>query len=400
MKIITLFGDTPVKKALLALAVLSPLASTAHAQSIVTLYGLIDEGFEAVSNAPVPGSESGGRQYRLDGTYGLNSSRWGLRGSEDLGDGLKAIFTLENGFELNNGKLGQGGAEFGRQAFVGLSSGQFGTVTLGRQYDSVVDYLGRFEFGDSNVGTAHSAHPADLDNFNNSRRTNNAVKFKSVDYAGLTFGGLYSFGGVPGSVATNQEYSFGAGYTNGPLSLGVAYLNVKNPAASLFGSNPSDTATSNGLTGSPVFSGFVSAGSYQVVGAGGSYAVGPAVLGFTYSNIRFGNIAALYNGTASFNDAEASFQYHFTPQLLAGVAYNYLHGSAVTGTVGGSNYNQFGAGIDYTLTKRTDVYAAVDYQAVNGHDSTGHGAVANLSGVSASSNRYQTVGRIGIRHRF
>lgn len=389
-----------MKKALLTLAALSPFATAVHAQSSVTLYGLIDEGFEAVSNAPVPGAKSVGRQYRLDATNGLNSSRWGLRGSEDLGDGLKAIFTLEDGFELNNGRFGQGGAEFGRQAFIGVSSDRFGTITFGRQYDSVVDFVGGFEFGDSAVGTDHSAHPADLDNFNNGRRTNNSVKFKSANYEGLTFGALYSFGGVPGAVATNQEYSFGASYANGPLSLGVAYLNVKNPSASLFGSNPSDTATSNGLTSSPVFSGFVSASSYQVTGAGGSYALGQAVLGFTYSNIRFAKISALQNGTATFNDAEASFQYHLTPSLLAGVAYNYLHGSAVRGTVGGSNYNQFGAGVNYNLTKRTDVYAAVNYQTANGHDSTGNGAVANLSGVSASSNRYQTVGRVGIRHRF
>jgi predicted porin len=85
---------------------------------------------------------------------------------------------------------------------------------------------------------------------------------------------------------------------------------------------------------------------------------------------------------------------------LAGVAYNYLHGSAVTDRIGGSNYNQFAAGVNYSLSARTDLYAAVDYQTANGHDSTGRGAVANLSGVSPSSNRYQTVGRLGMRHRF
>jgi predicted porin len=61
--------------------------------------------------------------------------------------------TGEDGFELNTGKLDQSGAEFGRQAFVGLSSNRFGTVTLGRQYAGAVDYLGGFEFGGSDVGT-------------------------------------------------------------------------------------------------------------------------------------------------------------------------------------------------------------------------------------------------------
>ncbi|WP_158903466.1 porin [Burkholderia sp. L27(2015)] len=387
-----------MKKHILAFVALCPLVGAVHAQSTVTLYGLIDEGFEAINNTNVAGST--GHQYRLDATYGLNSSRWGLRGTEDLGGGLAAVFTLENGFELNSGKLGQGGAEFGRQAFVGLSSRQLGTVTLGRQYDSVVDYLGGFEFGDSSVGTGHSAHPGDLDNFNNGRRTNNAIKFKSIDYAGLTFGGVYSLGGVPGSLTTNQVYSLGAGYKQGPLALGVAYLNVKNPAASLFGSNPSDTAASNGLTATPVYSGYATATSYQVIGTGASYTLGAAVLGATYSNVRFANIAALGGSTAVFNDAEASFQYRLTQTFLAGVSYNYTRGSEVTGKVGGVNYNQFAIGANYTLSKRTDVYAVLDYQTVSGRDSTGGVAVANVAGVSPSTNPHQAVGRVGIRTRF
>jgi predicted porin len=142
-----------MKRQLLALVALCPLAGTAHAHSRVTLYGLIDEGFEALSNVPVTGKTVGGRQYRLDATFGLNGPRGGLRGTEDLGGGLAAVFTLEDGFELNTGKLSQDGAEFGRQAFVGLSSNWFGTVTLGRQCAGAVDYLGGFEFGDSDVGT-------------------------------------------------------------------------------------------------------------------------------------------------------------------------------------------------------------------------------------------------------
>ncbi|GAB7522922.1 porin [Paraburkholderia sp. 2C] len=364
------------------------------------LYGLIDEGFEAVSNVAVAGTNGGHSKFGLDAINGLNGTRWGLRGSEDLGGGLSAVFTLENGFDLNSGKLAQGGDEFGRQAFVGIKSRDFGTVTLGRQYDSVVDYVGGLEFADSSLGTAHAAHPGDLDNFNNTRRTNNAVKFLSPNYAGLTFGGVYSFGGVPGSVATNQVYSFGAGYSRGPVSLGVAYLNARNPASSLFGSNPSDTATSNGLTGTPVFSGYRTAALYQVIGAGGSYALGPATLGATFSNTRFGGIAQLGGTTAAFNNAEASFQYHLTPRFLVGLSYNFTHGSQVSSTVGGANYNQYAVGANYSLSTRTDVYSAVIYQTANGHNSTGAAAVANINGVSASSNQQQAVARIGLRTKF
>ncbi|WP_407670872.1 porin [Paraburkholderia franconis] len=389
-----------MKRMLIACAITLPIATVAHAQSGVTLYGLIDEGFEAISNAPTTAGSPGARQYRLDATNGLNSSRWGLKGREELGGGLTALFQLENGFELNNGRLGQGGAEFGRQAFVGIESRPFGTLTLGRQYDSVVDYVGKLEFGDSNVGTAHGAHPVDIDNFNNSRRTNNAVKYTSNDYGGFTFGGVYSFGGVAGSVARNQIFSVGSGYHNGPLTAGAAYLQARNPSTSLFGSNPSDTATANGLTGTPVVSGYASANAYHVIGAGATYALGDAILGANWSNVRFAGIAALGNSSAIFNNVEASLQYHVTPKLLAGVAFDYLHGSHVSDTVGGANYSQFSTGVNYTLSLRTDLYAALDYQVANGRDSSGHGAVANIAGVSPSSNRYQAVGRIGLRHRF
>ncbi|MEI6000404.1 porin [Paraburkholderia bengalensis] len=385
---------------LIVCAAAMPVATVAHAQGSVTLYGLIDEGFETISNATTTAGALGGRQFRLDATNGLNSSRWGLKGREELGGALTALFQLENGFELNNGRLGQGGALFGRQAFVGIESKQLGTLTLGRQYDSIVDYVGKLEFGDSNVGTGHSAHPADLDNFNNSRRTNNAVKYTSNDYGGLTFGGIYSLGGVAGSVARNQVFSLGSGYHGGPVTLGIAYLQARNPATSLFGSNPNETPTSNGLTGTPVLSGYAGASAYNVIGAGALYALGDAVLGANYSNVRFSNIPALGNSSAIFNDFEVNLQYHVTPRLLTGIAYNYLHSSHVSATVGGANYSQFSAGMNYTLSRRTDVYAALQYQTANGHDSTGASAVASIAGVSPSLNRQQTVGRVGLRHRF
>ncbi|PMY01052.1 porin, partial [Pseudomonas sp. GW460-13] len=75
---------------------------------------------------------------------GLSGSRWGLRGVEDLGSGLKALFVLESGFGLDDGKSQQGGRLFGRQAYVGLESDQVGRVTFGRQYTSLFDMMANF----------------------------------------------------------------------------------------------------------------------------------------------------------------------------------------------------------------------------------------------------------------
>lgn len=387
-------------KRIIAACVVTVSVPAVHAQSSVSLYGIIDEGFEAISNAPVAGGKSGGRLFRLDANNGLNGSRWGFKGSEDLGGGLTAVFQLENGFELNTGSLAQGGDEFGRQAFVGFSSERYGTLTLGRQYDPVIDFVGPYEFGDSNLGSDHAAHPGDLDNFNFTRRQNNSVKYRSPTYGGLTLEGLYSFGGVPGSLATNQAYSFGANFVRGPLGLAVAYSHVNNPAASLFGSNPSDTATSNGLTASPIYSGYASAKTYQVIAAGGSYTFGPVVAGATYSNVRYSDIAALGGSSADFNDAEINVQYQFVPHWWIGAAYDLLKGNAVTSTIGGARYNQISAGLNHALSRRTDVYVSAEWQTASGNDSTGHAAVANIADLPPSSDRHQAVARVGMRHKF
>jgi len=222
---------------LVAIAALSAFATTAYGQSSVTLYGIIDAGFNYQSNA------NGGRLFAM--TSGVNQgSRFGLVGSEDLGAGLKAIFRLENGFDVTNGRLGQGGLMFGRQAYVGLSN-TYGTVTFGRQYDALTEFVGQYSVSNQ-WGGYISAHPGDLDNFNYSFRSNNAVKFRSADYAGFSFGGTYSLGGIAGDVTRNQIWSVGAGYTRGPLSLGVAYLNARNPNTSLFGGNSATAATATG----------------------------------------------------------------------------------------------------------------------------------------------------------
>jgi GBP family porin len=106
-----------MKKSLLALAALSTFAGMAHAQSTVTLYGIADAGILYTNN--VGTSAKHGALWQV-ASGNESGSRWGLTGAEDLGGGLKAIFKLENGFNVNNGTLGQGGREFGRQAYVGL----------------------------------------------------------------------------------------------------------------------------------------------------------------------------------------------------------------------------------------------------------------------------------------
>ena len=100
----------------IAISIAGLISVSAFARSSVTLYGVIDTGVEYVSHANAAGDSI----VRMPGITGEFPSRWGMRGVEDLGAGLKAVFVLESGFNVRAGDSGQGGRLFGRQSFVGL----------------------------------------------------------------------------------------------------------------------------------------------------------------------------------------------------------------------------------------------------------------------------------------
>ena len=252
-----------MKKSTIALVALGTLAGAAHAQSSVTLYGIIDEGFDMITN------NKGGHQYQLAGSV-MQGNRWGLTGAEDLGGGMKAVFLLENGFNGNSGALSQNGLLFGRQAWVGLAT-PYGTVTLGRQYDSVFDYAAPLAAGQLGGGV-YGAHPGDLDNSNIDYHDNNTIKYASPNYSGLKFGGTYSLGGTAGNFTNNQIWSLGASYNQGPVAVGAAYLNARNPGTGMF-STAASSLPETLMT--PIYSGFMSANrsaliSFSVAGMSGA----------------------------------------------------------------------------------------------------------------------------------
>ncbi|HEX7934236.1 MAG TPA: porin [Paraburkholderia sp.] len=374
------------------------VSSIGAAQSSVTLYGIIDAAVQYNSNG------GAGKVFSM-GAGPLKGNRFGFLGSEDLGAGYKAVFRLESGFSTTTGALGQGGAEFGRQAYVGIAS-PYGTVTLGRQYDSVVDYVGVLKSGGDTAG-AYSGHPADLDNTANNYRVNNAVKYTSPNYKGITFGGLFSLGGFAGDFRRNRVYSAGAGYKSGPVQLGLAYLNAQDPNFSFYGNNPSSSTTNSNMAGSPVFSGYASAKTLQVIAAAGAYTIDNWTLGLVYTNTQYQSLGFEptladpgYRGKAVFNTIEINLKSFVTPSLLFGTSYHYTHGSEVTATTGGAGYHQVSAGVDYFLSKRTDIYAVQLWQHATGRDSTGNPAVATIFGVSPSSSNNQFLSVVGIRHAF
>jgi general bacterial porin, GBP family len=384
-----------MKKTLMVAALSGVFATAAHAQSSVTLYGLIDAGLTYTNN-------QGGSHNFKETSGSVNGSRWGLRGAEDLGGGLKAIFTLENGFSIANGTLGQQGREFGRQAFVGLSSNQYGAVTLGRQYDSVVDYLGPLALTGTQYGGTQFAHPFDNDNLDNSFRINNSVKYQSANYAGFQFGGQYGFSNQQAGFSNNRAYSVGASYNYGPLNVAAAYMQLNNDLSGV-GAAAAISNANGAVAGDNTFV----AGLQRTFGAGLNYAFGPATVGFVFTQTKLEDAVGISgaaisatngvnftNNYARFNNYELNGRYALTPALSLAGAYTYTD-ARLDGEK--PSFHQFSLQTAYALSKRTDVYLQGEY--VHTID-LGDGLGAPITGVGMSTTPNQVSATVGIRHRF
>jgi predicted porin len=162
----------------------------------------------------------------------------------------------------------------------------------------------------------------------------------------------------------NQIWSIGGAYNNGPVGVGLAYLNIRNPNTSFYGTSAlanttgsAPLASLNNIS-SPAFSGYSGALTQEVLAAGAAYTFGAATVGGIYSNTRFNNLANAATGpnpfkntgTTMFNNVEVNFKYQLTSALVLGVAYDYTKSSSVDG-LEGATYHQGAAGADYFLSK-------------------------------------------------
>ncbi|MEX3966704.1 porin [Paraburkholderia sp. EG286B] len=409
-----------MKRTLLALTTITLSPVAAYAQSSVTLYGIVTGNVTYTNNVqtaatPAGGKPTGGGQVAQfdSGTSGPSSSRWGLKGTEDLGGSVKTLFVLESGFSVSNGTLGQGGTLFGRQAWIGVAAPNYGTASLGRQSDAAVDYVSpllyAWYFGNLAI------HPADYDNLNFTHRINNAIKYSSDSFGGFRFGALYSLGGIAGNFTQNQYWSAGFSYTGPSVAVAASIINARNPNTSLYGTNANASATGNNLgsagsattpASNPSISGFASARTQQTVAVASTWTIGSAILGLAWSNTQYrdlGATAALntqnYHGTVSFNTLGASVRYQVTPFLRVGTSFDYTNGGNLNGT-GGARYEQWNLGAGYSLSKATELYATAAYQHASGVDSWGRQAVADIGYLSPSTTSNQVAVSAGIKHLF
>ena len=212
-----------MKKSLIALAALATVATAAQAQSSVTLYGIIDSGVISV-DGPAAGRVTGVT------TGALATSRWGVRGTEDLGGGLKANFNLEGGLLIDAGAQGNSSVLFDRQSWVGLESAAIGTVQIGRttrlDFDAHVtgDAMGAAGFASAAQSMAYNqVAVANGPASSSVNRYTNSIKATSARLAGFAVSYQHAFGEAAGDNAASRGIAYALDYTQGKAKATYAY---------------------------------------------------------------------------------------------------------------------------------------------------------------------------------
>lgn len=343
-----------MKKTLVALAALA--ATGAFAQSTVTLYGKIDAHIQYATQTTGGADTAAGNVGLQVQSAGLSGSRWGMKGSEDLGGGMKANFQLENGFNVDTGGAAQGGLLFGRQAYAGLSGG-FGSLTIGRQYSPLDTVWGTYDAQGYTSNSAMSyawnkglhAEPGRIDS--------------SLLYATPSMGGfgaqlMYAPGENKNPVTGQNASAYAgimAGYAAGPLGVHVGYESIGATAA-----------------------------------AGVSTSINDLVIAASY-DLGMAKLTAGYQrASAPTGDENGWMIGAVVPAGAITVSLGYAReNNQVNGLAVDGQSSAFGGQAVYALSKRTNVYA--DFL---------RGTTKAAAAAAGAAETVNTVFGVGVRHDF
>lgn len=326
-----------MKKTLVALAILAS-AGTAFAAghtapaSSVTLFGILDASMTNVNK------NAAGASFTGMTTSNVASSQFGMRGSENLGGGLRAIFELTADLDTNNGTFDltagnsmNSGALFRRASYVGLA-GDFGQVTLGRRLNPfILGAAGDQVHAGNSTSTARTAAMGFADFW-----TKNALTYVSPNMGGLTVHAQYGFSNAAGRSGDGTMMSLVGVYGQGPLSLTAGYEKLDG------GLTAAEVAATSGIStvvAAPVV------GKKEAQYITGRYAMGPVTIGAGFYQVK-GAIAAGSATTSSRDGSTVTVGYTFSKQASASVSYADYEGTKV-GTIQGR----------YILSPRTSLYA-------------------------------------------
>ena len=381
------------------------------AQNSVTLYGIIDSGFGYQSSQTTLGSTSGGHSAvkMINGVWA--GSRFGLKGTEDLGGGTKAVFQLEEGFNSATGAQSVNGLMFNRQAYVGVTNTRYGALTAGRQYASYYQLLAPYS-PVTWLSGFYGAHPGDVDGLDTIYRTNNTVEYMSPNWYGLKLSASYSLAGVPGSVNQGSTWAAGLQYTRGAFGVAAAVSRINNSTRG-GGAFGADSATSNAgaQTGvSAVTNGYQTAQAQQRFAVGAGYTINSQFdVTATYTNVQYiPGAGSAFRDQATFNTGGMVLHWKAAPVWDFAAGYSYTRATQANGIKSSAQYQQVTLSEYYSLSRRTGLYALQAYQRANGKTlgSNGHSIIDATATIgdgfqsTPSSSRSLFAAGVGIIHRF
>lgn len=351
-------GKTTMKKAYMLLAMAAMGSGTASAQSSVTISGILGVGVSSIS-----GARSGASDYRSGRELKMAQdskvpTRLVFRGSEDMGNGLSAIFLLDKGFNIDDGTETLGGAF--RETYVGLRSTQWGTVTLGRQFHPL------FNVRDDYDPTADSSNLMATGGF----RMNNSIMYRTPVMNGWFVKLAYGFGEVQGDTRAGRAVGAHVGYDKGPISGKIGFNDLRDAQG--------QSSARNTL-------------------AAGSYNFGP-LIGYLAYGVNKGAVTNGVYAPADNTDALFGLRVPFGPNTVS-VSYILKDDK----TAQDADAKQFQLLYTYSLSKRTLLYSIFT------HINNSNGAVYTTAHASAAPTaaQYALGARaadrefsVGIRHSF
>ncbi|WP_321944347.1 porin [Paraburkholderia tropica] len=376
-KVITLSSGTAIIFGAIAL-------QSAHAQTSVTLYGVIDEALRFTTHQNT-GSGSKSQLGLSEGAF--NGPRWGLRMSEDLGGGNKAFALLESGFNLNTGKSDQQGQLFGRQLYMGFSNPTWGALRAGRQYGTLYSLMATVD----PLGTANIPE-LDWPSFFTGLRYDNTLDYQNK-LGPMNVEVQYSFGNQAGSTSIGRTLGASLWYGTPALTAGVA------------GQQSRDAVNHKAQLAM-----IVGKGSYGPLSLYGYYGHSTKDAGFrigtsgTTDPLANTSLASNYNTVAGTGTQTAgridnlfvlatSYKFTSTLNVIGGWMLDLAQG--VAGADSGRTQTYY-ATVVYSLSKRTDIYAEVDYDRLSGAAKTDVNGL--LAGFGGANTRVGAIG--GLRVRF
>lgn len=379
-------------------ALLAAASGAACAQSSVTMYGLVDVGLQwnrlGVVKGTIPGTGTPGTpNWQQDSYFGVDAgyqsgNRFGVRGSEALGGGWNAIFTLEMGYNLDTGTLGQGGRIFGRQAWAGLES-PFGRIALGR-IATPSSTTGSFDMfaaadpfgGGWGINTIGSTFVAA-----NSLREDNAIIYATPNWGGFRAAAMYSFN-VDGTetapqASNNSAFNISGSFSSGPFYVVVTYDQI-NFSACQNQTTPlppgvNCTASGNRAAAGDPDEKLLQLGAtfdlkfVKIYGAYASQKNVSFVGGSAFSNPGVSTIP-IPTGVGNYYDNQA-YMLGVTVPLFGGTligSYQYSNGKNINAVVGVNrvqlevDYSVWGIGYAYPFSRRTNLYVGYGQRSWDG----------------------------------